>query len=51
MMVNLKNQNLTKPQMSPMLRSQLTEVYRQDILKLQDSIGKDFSRWLECSET
>jgi hypothetical protein len=50
-MVNLKNKNLTKPQMSPMIRSQLTEIYRQDILKLQDLIGQDLSPWLECSET
>lgn len=50
MMVNLKNQNLTKPQMSPMLRSQLIEIYRQDILKLQNLIEQDLSLWLECSE-
>ena len=45
--VNLKNRNLTKPQISPILRSQLAKVYREDILKLQELIERDLSSWLE----
>jgi hypothetical protein len=43
----LKQQNLGKPKLSPKLRKQLTEDYREDILKLQDLIGRDLSKWLE----
>ncbi|MBP0012190.1 MAG: sulfotransferase [Roseofilum sp. SBFL] len=43
----LKQQNLGKPKLSPKLRKELTEEYREDILKLQDLIGRDLSKWLE----
>jgi hypothetical protein len=43
----LKEKNLTKPTLSPELRKELIEVYREDILKLQDLIGRDLSQWLE----
>jgi hypothetical protein len=33
--------------LSPVLRRQLQDEYRPDILKLQDLIGKDLSRWLQ----
>lgn len=45
--VSLKNRNLFKPQLTPELRSQLIEVYREDILKLQDLIQRDLSNWLK----
>ena len=36
-----------KPVMTADTRRQLTDVYRADILKLQDLIGRDLSGWLE----
>lgn len=41
-----KNVNLVKLHLPPDVRSQLQEVYREDILKLQDLIHKDLSTWL-----
>ena len=45
--LNLKNRSLIKPQLSSEVRSQLIQVYREDILKLQDLIERDLSQWLE----
>ena len=45
--VSLMNQNLTRPQLSLELRNQLVGVYQQDILRLQDLIERDLSKWLE----
>ncbi|MBM3181565.1 MAG: sulfotransferase [Chloroflexi bacterium] len=40
--------NQTKPPpLDPELRRQLTEEYRDDILKLQDLIGRDLTHWLK----
>ena len=40
--------NRTKPPpLDPELRRQLTEGYRDDILQLQDLIGRDLSHWLK----
>ncbi len=44
--INLKNRNLVKPQLPPAVRSQLIEMYREDILKLQDLIHRDLSKWV-----
>jgi hypothetical protein len=45
---NLKNRNLREPpSLSPEVRGQLIETYREDVLKLQALIGRDLSRWLE----
>lgn len=44
---NAKKWNLSKPKLSIELRKKLVEVYREDILKLQDLIQRDFSKWLE----
>jgi hypothetical protein len=38
---------LKPPPLDPELRRELTEGYREDILKLQDIIGRDLSHWLE----
>ena len=38
----------SKPVMSPEIRQQLTNTYREDILKLQDLIKRDLSCWLEA---
>jgi len=35
------------PPLSPTLRAELLEDYREDILRLQDLIGRDLSLWLE----
>lgn len=44
----LKSQNLRNPpQVSPEMRRQLIEVYREDVLKLEDLIQRDLSGWLE----
>jgi len=44
---DLRNRNLREPpQLSPDMRRQLTEVYREDILKLQDLIQRDLMGWL-----
>ena len=42
----LKNKTLQKPQLSPVIRSQLMEAYREEILELQDLINRDLSGWL-----
>lgn len=44
--VKLKSQNFSKPQLSPEIRSQLVAVFREDILQLQDLIQRDLSSWL-----
>jgi hypothetical protein len=44
----LKTRNLIEPpKLQPELRHQLTEAYREDVLKLQEVIGRDLSAWLE----
>lgn len=45
---SLKNKNLVKPKLTPEVRRQLVENYREDILKLQDLIQRDLSKWLKC---
>jgi hypothetical protein len=42
----LKNRNLAKPELSPELRLEMTEMYREDILKLEGLIDRDLSNWL-----
>lgn len=44
---DLKNRNLVKPELSPEIRKQLIQMYREEILKLQDLIQRDLSKWLE----
>jgi hypothetical protein len=44
----LKTRNLVEPPpMQPVVRRQLTEVYREDILKLQELICRDLSGWVK----
>jgi Sulfotransferase family len=43
----LRRLNLTKPAFPEEMRRRLTEVYREDILKLQDMLGRDLSHWLK----
>jgi len=42
-----RNKNLTKPSIPEEIRKQLIEIYREDILKLQELIQRDLSKWLE----
>lgn len=44
---NLRERNLTRPPLSPKIRRQLIEVYREDIIKLQDMLQRDLSHWLK----
>ena len=44
---HLRERNLTKPPLSPKIRSQLIEIYREDIIKLQDMLQRDLSHWLK----
>ena len=48
--INLKNKNRTKPQISPAVKIELTKIYRKDVLKLQELIERDLSSWLEYLE-
>ncbi len=43
----LLQRSLHKPQLSPQLRHQLTQEYRDDILQVQDLIQRDLTHWLE----
>lgn len=43
----LVNQNLIRPPLPPEIRNQLIDVYREDILKLQELIQRDLTNWLE----
>ena len=45
--LRIRNQNLVRPTLSPEVRTELIATYRDDILKLQDLIGRDLSKWLE----
>lgn len=48
LVTNFKKQNLVKSaELSPEVRKELIQVYRQDILKLQELIKRDLSKWLE----
>jgi len=44
----IRDLNPGKPKLSPAVRKQLIELYREDILQLQDFIGRDLSQWLKC---
>jgi len=44
---SLKNRNLDKPRLLPEVRGRLIGEYRDDVLRLQDLIGRDLSSWLE----
>ena len=44
---SLRNLNLVKPPLLPLeMRRQLIEIFREDILQLQDFLQRDLSRWL-----
>jgi hypothetical protein len=43
----VRQQNLERPIMPTMVRQELVEIFREDILKLEDLIERDLSHWLE----
>lgn len=43
---SLRSKNLEKPTLDPEIRSELNNVYREDIIKLQSLINRDLSHWL-----
>lgn len=47
--IGLKNKNLHRPQLSPEVRECLTELYREDVLRLQDLLNRDLSHWLKIA--
>ena len=42
----IKNMNIQKPEIQDKTKETLLETYREDILKVQDLIQRDLSRWL-----
>lgn len=47
LVTNLNNINLVRPQLSNDVRRKLIKLYREDILKLQDLVQRDLSKWLD----
>ncbi len=45
---DLRRWNLSKPQLSSETRRLLMNDYREDVLRLQDLIGRDLSHWLDA---
>ena len=45
-LINLNSHAKQQAPLSPEERQQLIELYREDILKLQDLVGRDLSGWL-----
>ena len=43
----LKHSNLDKPPLDVEVRARLVALYRNDVLRLQDMIGRDLSAWLK----
>jgi hypothetical protein len=44
---SLNDYNLVKPSISPTARNHLVELYREDILRLQELLDRDLSHWLQ----
>ncbi|MEL7407634.1 MAG: sulfotransferase [Cyanobacteria bacterium J06558_2] len=44
--INLKNNNRTKPQMLSDVEVELAKMYHEDVLRLQELIDRDLSSWL-----
>jgi hypothetical protein len=43
----IRSQPSQTPPLTPEIRARLIDVYRDDILKLQDLIGRDLGGWLK----
>ncbi len=46
--ISVRKHNLKKPEMSAWVRAQLVEVFRPDVLQLQDLLQRDLSVWLNA---
>lgn len=46
-LMDIYNTNLERPEIQDQVREYLIEIYRDDILNLQNLIGRDLSSWLE----
>ncbi len=46
---NINKSNLERPQLSPELRQEMIEIYREDILQLQDILQRDLTAWMQPS--
>jgi hypothetical protein len=46
LVTKIRDRNLIKPELSTKLRSQIVEMYKDDIFHLQDLIQRDLSAWL-----
>jgi hypothetical protein len=44
--VKLRNTNLKRPPLSPSLRGELADLYREDVTALQSIVGRDLTHWL-----
>ena len=44
---HLRKTLYTKPQMPPEVREKLKEIFKEDILRLQEFIGRDLTHWLK----
>jgi hypothetical protein len=44
--IKLREHNLSKPQLSVMIKNDLLEIFKEDILSLQSLINRDLSHWL-----
>lgn len=44
---DLQKKNLSKPSLAPETRADLLQSYKEDILQLQNLIGRDLTHWLE----
>ncbi len=48
--INSRNEEIVTPPLPPELRSELIQIYRDDILRLQDLIQRDLSAWLSIEK-
>ena len=48
---HLRSRNLRRPELEPHTRKQLVDIFRDDVLKLQDLIQRDLSAWLEVERS
>jgi hypothetical protein len=44
--VKLQRSNLKRPTLSPSLRDELADLYRDDVTALQSTVGRDLTHWL-----
>lgn len=47
-LTTMKNVNLEKPPLAPEVRIRLVDTFRDDVLRLQDLLGRDLAHWLHC---